>query len=626
MRGSTTSIRTRLIGLVLVAAMPFLGLIVHSAYEMRVREEDHARDQVGVLARVLSNDYYELIGRSEQLLTVLGTSRELAPTSAREECEGFLKRFIRGDTPYVNLGVIGVDGYLKCSVVPPKTERLFLGEEGFFQQALESRSFSIGQHRTNEIVARPTVDFGAPLYHNSDDPWGVLFVSVDVTWINRAADAADLPQGSIFLVADESGKIVSSHVRGLTVGVEKLISLKEPKVYRQEGTSFLTGLDGVNRIVITRALYRTEGGPFFASVAIPAKAVFKESSRLLTRNLVFLLIVTIVSLGLAHWISNILVLAHLHRFTLTVKRMASGELGARAKVVDAPVEIAELGTSLNAMASSLEHHMRELEEARSTIAQRAEELARSKAEIQQVNFLASYHMQDPVVTISSHLKQLAKRCESKLDPNSREYLRQVEKAAFRMKTLVDDLLIYSGTENEEFALESTDINLMVEHAMAELDDPIKDAEALILTESLPKLTVNAEQFIELFRNLLDNAIKYRAIRRPKIRVFAQHQGDEWIFGVSDNGIGIDEQYHADIFKIYGRIHEVAAYVGTGVGLAICKKIVERYAGRIWVESEVGIGSTFFFSIPEDPARYTRQESFGEDEVRVADSADEQHVH
>lgn len=618
MRGSTTSIRTRLIGLVLVAALPFLGLIIYSAYEVRIREEDRAREKVEILARVLSSDYYELIGRSEQLLNVISTSRDLAPTNAREVCEGFLKQFIRGETPYVNLGVVGADGYLRCSVIPPKSEPLFLGEEGYFQQALESRSFSIGQHQTSVIVERPTVDFGLPLYFNGQDPWGVLFVSVDVTWINRAADAADLPHGSIFFVADESGKIVSSHVRGLAQPVEELIAVKELRSsspFRQEGTSFITGTDGVNRIVITRSLYRTEGGPFYASVAIPAKAVFKESGRLLTRNLVFLLIVTILSLGLAHWISTIFVLKHLHRLNNTVRRMAAGELGARAKVLDAPVEIAELGASLNTMSTTLEQHMRELEEAKSTIAQRAEELSRSRAEIQQVNFLASYHMQDPVVTISSHLKQLAKRCESKLDPNSREYLRQVEKAAFRMKTLVDDLLIYSGTENEEFALEATDINLMVEHAMAELDEAIKDAEALILIEPLPTLTVNAEQMIELFRNLIDNAIKYRAIRRPKIRVYAQHQGDEWVFAVNDNGIGIDPQYHADIFKIYGRIHEVAAYVGTGVGLAICKKIVQRYGGKIWVESEVGIGSTFFFSIPDDPARYMKQqEEFRPQEV------------
>jgi hypothetical protein len=227
----------------------------------------------------------------------------------------------------------------------------------------------------------------------------------------------------------------------------------------------------------------------------------------------------------------------------------------------------------------------------------AQELERSNAELEQFAYVASHDLQEPLRTIASYTQLLARRYRDKLDSDANEFMDFIVDAATRMQDLINDLLSYSrvGTRGHEF--QPTDLNKVLENALQNLDLRIKDSGATVTFDNLPTLLGDDRQLLQLFQNLIGNALKFRGEVPPKVHVgVIQHPG-EYVFSVRDNGIGIDPQYAERIFLVFQRLHARGEYPGTGIGLAICKKIVERHGGRIWVESAPGKGSTFRFTIP-----------------------------
>lgn len=226
----------------------------------------------------------------------------------------------------------------------------------------------------------------------------------------------------------------------------------------------------------------------------------------------------------------------------------------------------------------------------------SQELQRSNMDLEQFAYVASHDLQEPLRMVTSFLQLLSSRYSDKLDSTADEYINFAFGGARRMQQLIDDLLIYSrlGTRGSEMV--PTDVNDAVSNAMANLRVMIDQAQAQVIIEKLPVVNGDISQLTQLFQNLIGNALKFHSERRPEIKIGAQRQDDGWLLWVSDNGIGIDPQYHERVFMIFQRLHPRQTYEGTGIGLAICKKIVERHRGRIWVNSTPGRGSTFYFTI------------------------------
>jgi light-regulated signal transduction histidine kinase (bacteriophytochrome) len=199
--------------------------------------------------------------------------------------------------------------------------------------------------------------------------------------------------------------------------------------------------------------------------------------------------------------------------------------------------------------------------------------------------------------VSSYTQLLARRYQGQLDDAADEFINYAVDGATRMQTLISDLLTYSrvGTRGKE--LVPTDCGAVFEAARTNLQMAIEESGAEVTSEELPIVIGDATQLIQLFQNLMSNALKFRSERAPKVHVEAKRRDGEWLFTVRDNGIGIEEQYLERIFVIFQRLHAKTEYTGTGIGLAVCKKIVERHGGMIWVESEPGEGSTFYFTLP-----------------------------
>ena len=230
--------------------------------------------------------------------------------------------------------------------------------------------------------------------------------------------------------------------------------------------------------------------------------------------------------------------------------------------------------------------------------QHAEELARSNAELQQFAYVASHDLQEPLRMVASYTQLLGRRYRGKLDADADEFIGFAVDGSLRMQRLIQDLLAYSrvGTRGQEFA--PTDCNALVDRVLADLAMLIDDSGAVVTRDDLPDVVADSTQLGQMFQNLVANAIKYHGDEPPRVHVTGKRQGQEWLFTVRDNGIGIDPQYHQRIFVIFQRLHARETYPGTGIGLAICKKIVERHGGRIWVESELDRGATFCFTLPD----------------------------
>jgi len=226
-----------------------------------------------------------------------------------------------------------------------------------------------------------------------------------------------------------------------------------------------------------------------------------------------------------------------------------------------------------------------------------QELARSNAELEQFAYVASHDLQAPLSTIASYAQLLKERYKNKIDANGIKFIDKMIKGSVRMQCLIDDLLEYSRVSRKIKDFEHTDCNQILREACANLQLSIRKNQAEIQCCNLPLIMADSYQIMQLFQNLIGNALKYRSEENPVIKISVEGQESYWLFSVKDNGIGINSQYYERIFQIFQRLHTQEEYVGTGIGLAICQKIIERHSGRIWVESQVGIGSTFYFTIP-----------------------------
>lgn len=229
---------------------------------------------------------------------------------------------------------------------------------------------------------------------------------------------------------------------------------------------------------------------------------------------------------------------------------------------------------------------------------RTEELDRSNRELQSFAYMASHDLQEPLRVITNYVQLLAERYKGRLDEKADKFINFAVDAAARMQKLIDDLLQYSrvATHGKEFA--PTNLEAALAEALANLQVAITESQAEVTHEPLPTVSADALQMTQLLQNLVGNAIRFRSAEPPRIRVSAEVKGEVWEIAVSDNGIGIDPEDQDRIFQIFQRLHTQSEYSGTGIGLAVCQRIVERHGGRIWAESRVGEGSTFRFTVRE----------------------------
>jgi light-regulated signal transduction histidine kinase (bacteriophytochrome) len=259
-------------------------------------------------------------------------------------------------------------------------------------------------------------------------------------------------------------------------------------------------------------------------------------------------------------------------------------------------------TQRNRLEETLRNMNRELE---LRVEERTAELARSNAALERSNlellrfaYVASHDLQSPLRSISGFVQLLQKDYAERLDQKADHWIGRIVENTRRMQNLIQDLLAYSRVDAEAGRFEPTDFREVFDHAVAALERTLADAGAEVTCGELPTVLGERSQLVRLLQNLIDNGIKYHGERTPRVHVAAVKNGGEWVFSVQDNGIGIAPKHKERIFDIFHRLHTQQAYAGTGIGLAVCRRVVHRHGGELWVESKPGEGSVFYFTITD----------------------------
>jgi len=292
-------------------------------------------------------------------------------------------------------------------------------------------------------------------------------------------------------------------------------------------------------------------------------------------------------------------------YAIRVEKQSHDELGVLnggfnemlAQIQDRDTALLRAQAELEKRAQDLQKELTERKRAEEELKQKTDELARSNKELEQFAYVASHDLREPLRMVTGYVKLLARRYKEKLDADADDFINFAVDGATRMQRLIDDLLIYSRVNTRGKEFEPTDCEMILGQCLNNLQVAIGERGAVITHDPLPTVMADHLQLSQLFQNLIANAIKFHGSEAPRVHISAKQRNDEWVLSVNDNGIGIAPEHAERIFIMFQRLHGRGDYAGTGIGLAICKKIVERHGGRIWVESELGKGSTFYFTIP-----------------------------
>lgn len=239
----------------------------------------------------------------------------------------------------------------------------------------------------------------------------------------------------------------------------------------------------------------------------------------------------------------------------------------------------------------------ERQQAREALEQHARDLERSNAELEQFAYVASHDLQEPLRMVASYAQLLSRRYRDQLDEDADDFIDYIVDGATRMQDLINDLLAFSriGSRGGEF--NPIDTNAVLQRVLNNLQLTIDETHAVITCDHLPELNGDELEVVQLFQNLISNALKFHGEAPPAIHIGTHQEGNEVVFSVADQGIGIEPQYAERIFLLFQRLHGKKEYPGTGIGLAICKKIIDKHGGRIWIKSQPGKGTTFYFTLP-----------------------------
>ena len=303
---------------------------------------------------------------------------------------------------------------------------------------------------------------------------------------------------------------------------------------------------------------------------------------------------------------TVLIINPLSHLVTTIQKIRDGgDLNTRV-AVNSDDEVGVLANSFNKMTKDLQKTTTSVDNLHREIAERKkaeaklkalmQDLSRSNSELEQFAYVASHDLQEPLRMVSSYLQLLEKRSKDKLDSDSLEFIDFAVDGANRMSRLIEGLLTYSriGTKGNEF--KPVESEAVYKKVIKNLEISITEHKAAITHDPMPKVLADDVQLVQLFQNLIGNSLKFCKDRLPEVHIIIKQKGNKWLFGIKDNGIGIAPDYQERVFQIFQRLHTRQEYEGTGIGLAVCKKIVERHGGTIWIESEEGKGTTFWFSL------------------------------
>jgi signal transduction histidine kinase len=336
-----------------------------------------------------------------------------------------------------------------------------------------------------------------------------------------------------------------------------------------------------------------------AGQRLDAVGTLHDSASVLEATLIAIavaLLLTVLVLAVGLWRSAIL---PLNRLAADARQVAEGDFQHQMEP-GGPAEMRAVGLDVNRMRERILAELSELQAAHANLEARTEDLQRSNSELEQFAYVASHDLQEPLRKVASFCQLLQRRYAGRLDAKADEYIEHAVDGAKRMQALISDLLAFSQVGRTAQRREPVSCAVLLAQAWANLAADARRSRATIEVGELPVVLGEATLLTAMFQNLVANALKFRAREPPRVTVSARRDGEFWLFSFGDNGIGIEPEYAERIFVIFQRLHDKAAYPGTGIGLAMVRKIIEYHGGRVWLDTTTTAGARFWFTLPALP--------------------------
>ncbi|MCS6800982.1 MAG: ATP-binding protein [Chloroflexota bacterium] len=581
--------------LVLGALAALVGTILSLLFVIAERRESEAAAERSFLqlARALAGRGEQQIASLADLLATLALFPEIR-TPVSPACSAILAQVLREVPGFTALEIAAPDGQVVCRD-RPESGSASVGDQPWFRESVTTGRFTVGGIT---VGAPPFLPLAVPMRDDAGTVVGVLVARIDVALIAQLTAGLDLPPNTALTVLDEKGQVVyrfpdAAQYVGRPTGETELGRAVQSSA---ESTFVAPGLDGVRRMYALAPLH--PAGTLL--LGVPLEIIYEPVTTAFRRNLLVLLGALLTTLA-GLWVAvNIVVERPLRRLISTTRRLAAGDYAVRTGLENVPSEVGELARAFDRLADQLAQRDRQLQ------AQMAE-LRRSNADLEQFASAISHDLQAPLRSIAGFSQLLARRYRGRIDPDADEFLQYIIGAVDRLNALIVDLLTYSRLAIGPRTLQATDTRRAVAHAVANLRGQIEASGAQVRLGNLPTVRADLSQLTQVFQNLIANSIKYRSTAPPVIAIDAEREDGSWVFRVSDNGIGIAPEHAERVFRIFQRLHPPDVYDGTGIGLAICKTVIERHGGHIWIEPAPSGGTVVAFRLPAELEENNRDE-------------------
>ncbi len=593
---SFASLRSRAIFLVLLTILPLLALTLYSYFDQRDRDiREVQRDEL-VATRNLATLQETLIGSTRQLLGTLARLPQVQRQD-RAACESLFAGVLAQCPYYSILATTDTRGQLFAGA-PAASAPVNYADRRWFQKTAQTRAFFISEPILGRVSKKYQINLSYPILDEAGRFQGVLTAGLDLHWLGSLLAKSDFPPGTAIGLTDATGKTLFRYPEPLKyVGKMLPKALIQAMAAGNEGVAAGVGLPGEERLFAFARL-SPPWQDLRVAIGLPREWAIDKVNRDLRRNLVWLGLVAILALAAARFGGNLFILRPVDKLLKVTRRLTHGDLTARTGAPYQPGELGQLAQAFDQMADSLQERDADLLKTAAELRQRAQELTAANQELENFTYSVAHDLRAPLRAMGGFARILLEDYPDRLDAEGRRYLQVIQQEARKMGQLIDDLLTLARLGRKELSPARLDLAELAQVVFDELKAAYPERNLQIEVRPLPAVLGDRVMFRQLLANLLDNALKFTRDRDPAlIQVSGWSAGNENIYCVKDNGVGFDMRYVNKLFEVFQRLHPEEEFGGTGVGLAIVKRVIDRHGGRVWAESTLGESATICFALP-----------------------------
>lgn len=604
------SLRFRLILLVLMAVIPAMGVTLFNGLEQRRLARINAEEEALRLANIVARQQASVIEGARQLLLALSLI-PVVQSGDQAVCNSFMETLHDRYPLYSVLVVATPDGEIVCSSMP-EAQPLNISDRPYFQRALQDRDFVVGKTVISRFDNQVVMPFAMPVIDERGNITRVLAAGLDMQVFSNIVQDIDLPPEATLLVIDGEGTVLTRFPeRDDLIGTEFSDAPLVRQILNQpeDGRAQIAGLDGVQRFYGFTPVESSGGGFIKVSIGIPVDVAYAVADHALVNNLIMISLIGLLSLAVAWFGGDVL---FLRVVSLTAerdeaeRRLREANLQLEQRVIERTAELDKANKLLSNELEERQKIVQQLRERERELEKMLEIVERSNSELESFAYITSHDLQEPLRKIQAFGDRLSKRYENILGDEGASFVNRMVSAAHRMQMMINDLLDYSRITTRGSEFTNVDLNEIVKEVIADLEVRVLQTKAQIQVMDLPTVKADALQMRQLFQNLVQNALKFHRPGIPPVIKVGCEEGCQDLQGenksvvkiyVEDNGIGFEEKYLDRIFLPFQRLHTQDVYEGSGIGLAICRRILDRHGGSLTASSSPGSGSRFTVILP-----------------------------